>query len=137
MPCQHASRFRAAKAGEEAGLTVLMNETHHYEIGITYRDGARCVFVRRRIGDLSAVVAEEAISAGVVELTVQASSAAYTFTYSVEGQPQRTLASGSTRYLSSEVAGGFTGVYFAMYATGNGEASTVPADFDWFEYQPL
>ncbi|MFW5980931.1 MAG: glycoside hydrolase family 43 protein, partial [Halanaerobiaceae bacterium] len=41
---------------------------------------------------------------------------------------------GETRYLSSEVAGGFTGVYLAMYATGNGEETSVPADFDWFEY---
>ena len=23
-----------------------------------------------------------------------------------------------------------------LYATGNGRAATVPADFDWFEYEP-
>jgi hypothetical protein len=28
-------------------------------------------------------------------------------------------------------------VYFAMYATGNDQASTTPAFFDWFEYQTL
>ena len=28
----------------------------------------------------------------------------------------------------------FTGVYFGMYATGNGQKSTKSADFDWFEY---
>ena len=27
-----------------------------------------------------------------------------------------------------------TGVYFAMYATGNGSPTKHPADFDWFEY---
>jgi alpha-N-arabinofuranosidase len=39
-----------------------------------------------------------------------------------------------TRYLSSEVAGGFTGVYLGMFASGNGKISTAPAGFDWFEY---
>jgi len=35
------------------------------------------------------------------------------------------------------VAGGFTGVYFALYATGNGKASKSPAFFDWFDYHKL
>ena len=30
----------------------------------------------------------------------------------------------------------FTGVYLGMYATGLGRRSSVPADFDWFEYAP-
>jgi alpha-N-arabinofuranosidase len=47
------------------------------------------------------------------------------------------LAVGATRYLSTEVAGGFTGVYFGMYATSNGFARTGPADFDWFDYHPI
>ena len=29
----------------------------------------------------------------------------------------------------------FTGVFIGMYATGNGQRSLAPADFDWFEYQ--
>jgi len=40
------------------------------------------------------------------------------------------------RYLSTEVAGTFTGMFFALYATGNGQPSSVPADFDWFDYTP-
>jgi hypothetical protein len=47
----------------------------------------------------------------------------------------RPLAQGETCYLSSEVARGFTGVYFAMYATGNGRVNATPAFFDWFEYE--
>ena len=40
------------------------------------------------------------------------------------------------RYLSSEVAGGFRGVYVGLYATGNGQPATAPAHFDWFDYDP-
>lgn len=128
--------FSPTSAHEEAGLTVLMNETHHYELGVTSRDGARCVFVRRRIGDLMAETACEPIAAGVVELQIEANPESYTFSVVVDNQPPRTLSTGSTRYLSSEVAGGFTGVYIGMYATGNGQSTAAPADFDWFDYQP-
>jgi len=122
---------------EEAGLTVLMNEQHHYEIAVSYREGARIVMVRRRIGDLSAIVAQAAIPNGLIVLEIQAMPKLYSFAYSLEGQEAKVLATGSTRYLSSEVAGGFTGVYFGLYATGNGQVATSPADFDWFDYQPL
>ncbi len=121
--------------GEEAGLTVFMNERHHYEIGVTREQGERIVFVRRRIGDLSTVVAREPLAAGSVTLQIAATADTYTFSYRVGDQAERTLATGATRFLSSEVAGGFTGVYVALYATGNGQPSTAPADFDWFEYQ--
>ncbi len=121
--------------GEEAGLTVFMNEQHHYEIGVT-RDKGKCViFVRRRIGDLSAVVVREVIAETAISLQIEATADTYRFSYRASDQAERTLATGATRYLSSEVAGGFTGVYIGMYATGNGHASTTPVDFDWFDYQ--
>ena len=47
---------------------------------------------------------------------------------------QRVLARGAARYLSSEVAGGFTGAYLGMYAAGRGGPCSAPADLDWFEY---
>jgi alpha-N-arabinofuranosidase len=127
--------FSPNREGEEAGLTVLMNDTHHDEIAVGWSDGGRCVFVRRRIGDLSKVVAQERIPDGHVVLQIQADRARYIFSYALDGNSPRILARNTTRYLSSEVAGGFTGVYLGMYATGSGEPSTAPADFDWFDYE--
>ncbi|MGY4760186.1 beta-xylosidase family glycoside hydrolase [Paenibacillus caseinilyticus] len=46
------------------------------------------------------------------------------------------LGTGECALLSTEVAGGFTGVYIGVYATGDGRPCTVPAYFDWFEYKP-
>jgi xylan 1,4-beta-xylosidase len=47
------------------------------------------------------------------------------------------MASGRTQFLSCEAAPvGFTGVYFGLYATGNGKNSTTAAHFDWFDYRP-
>jgi xylan 1,4-beta-xylosidase len=128
--------FRPENVGHEAGLTVVMNDRHHYEIAVTQEQGNRCIIVRRRIGDLVVIVARAMIEAGSVELEIEAEPDTYTFLYALAGQPARKVATGATRYLSSEVAGGFTGVYIGMYATSNGDGRTSPADFDWFEYHP-
>lgn len=39
-------------------------------------------------------------------------------------------------FISKEIAGVFTGVFFGMYATGNGKAANTPAHFDYFNYVP-
>lgn len=130
--------FQPETSGEEAGLVARMNERHHYEIFVTRRGGALSVVLRRVIGSLRAEVACEPLPAsdhGWV-LAIQADRANYVFCYGSSEHDLRPLGSGETRYLSTEVAGGFTGVYFAMYATGNGAPCAQPADFDWFDYQP-
>ena len=37
-------------------------------------------------------------------------------------------------FLSTRVAGGFVGCFFALYATSEGEKSASIAYYDWFEY---
>lgn len=128
--------FEPAKENEEAGLTVLMNERHHYEIAITRRNGQRSVILRQRIGPLlQAEVACEPIEDGPILLEVEASVLSYTFKYAIADGEPRELGSGTVHHLSTEVAGGFTGVYFGLYATGNGQRSITPAHFDSFEYR--
>jgi len=130
--------FQPETEGDEAGLVVRMNERHHYEIFVTRRAGAPCMVLRRRIGSLRAEVACHALppnERGWV-LAVEAERDTYRFCYGASEADLRPLGEGETRYLSTEVGGGFTGVYFALYATGNGARSRQPADFDWFDYRP-
>jgi len=68
-------------------------------------------------------------------LSVEAAPLSYRFFYQQAYHSAKILGAATTRDLSSETIGGFTGVYVGMYATGNGRKSTRPADFDWFEYQ--
>jgi alpha-N-arabinofuranosidase len=147
IQCQAATRLEFAPQldGHEAGLAVWMNRHHHYEIALTRLAGETWIIVRRRIGSLAAVVARERVEAGPVTLLVRAeqepdllsqSPSLYIFSYALADGHVRELARGEARYLATEVAGGFTGVYFALYATTNGEAGVACADFDWFEYQP-
>ncbi len=132
--CKASTRldFEPAAERDEAGLAIYQNLRHHYEIGVTGKD-TRKVFVRRRIGDLMAVVAEREISAEPITLTVTATPTEYSLGFSQDGKDE-TLITAAGRYLSTEVGGLFTGVYFAMYATGNGTTSEGKAHFDWFDY---
>ena len=66
---------------------------------------------------------------------IQAEPHHYTFGVSGKSGDQQILATGETRYLAPEVAGPFTGVFFALYASGSGAAATAPAFFEWFDYR--
>ncbi len=134
--CRASARldYSPRQDGEEAGLVAFMNERHHYEIAVTSIANRRKVIVRRKIGSLQRIVAEEDISGRDVELHIQADRNWYEFSVTTDGGQKMVLSRGETRYLSTEVAGGFTGVYLGMYATGNGKPCAQPADFDWFEY---
>lgn len=130
--------FTPGVLGEEAGLTVYANERHHYEIGLTWHStNTRRLFVRRRIGDLSAIVFQTSLPTGLVTLAIETAGDHYTFCYALHGEAFQPVAEGATRYLATEVAGGFSGVYFALYATGNRQQSVSPADFAWFEYRVI
>lgn len=128
--------FAPQGENEEAGFVVRMNERHHYEVFVTRRAGVPSAVLRRRIGSLQAEVACQALPAsndGWV-LAVEAEPTQYVFFVGPSENELQRLGDGETRYLSTEVAGGFTGVYLGMYATGNGAACARPADFAWFEY---
>ncbi|MEX2091434.1 MAG: glycoside hydrolase family 43 protein [Pirellulales bacterium] len=138
LACRVATQleFNPASENEEAGLVVRGNDANHYELGVTLRDGHRQVFFRKVLGGkpVEPIRYEELPPGGVV-LSIAAKPLEYEFCYQVEGGSPVSFGTAATQDLSSEKIGGFTGVYFGMYATGNGKASTVPADFAWFDYE--
>lgn len=121
---------------EEAGLTVFMNERHHYELALTTIRGQRSVILRKRVGSVWMVAAEQEYAGTAIILEIHADRKGYTFGYRLSQEdPLVVLGDAECSLLTTEVAGGFTGVYFGLYATGNGHASQQPAYFDWFKYQ--
>jgi len=127
--------FEPAADGEEAGLTVWTNPSHHYDLFVACQEGQRRIILRRRIGSLVAEVARLSIEPGPITLMVQADPDHYTFVVLGKSGEQQVLATGETRYLAPEVTSPFTGVFFALYASGNGAATTGPAFFEWFDYR--
>jgi len=117
----------------EAGLTVWMDDRAHYDVVVV---GERVV-VRARIGPLTDEVASAPAPARSVVLEVRCvadESGAEPDLVALGCEDEHgeflvlTMLPG--RYLSTEVADGFTGRVIGMFAAGG------TAAFDWFEYRP-
>jgi xylan 1,4-beta-xylosidase len=137
-----------------AGLTIRIDEAHHYELEVS----AGTAGVVGRVGPFRQLFAERPVPAGPVTIAIA------TRTHDVlpptvtsaddlvtPGAPVGVRAAGSDtisfeiettdgpvvlaeldgRYLSTEVASGFTGRVIGMYVTEGAAA------FDWFDYQPV
>ncbi|MGC0335335.1 glycoside hydrolase family 43 protein [Streptomyces sp. SLBN-8D4] len=135
LACEARTRVDAGRG--RGGLAVRLDEEHHYEIEVFEGE----VRVHARVGPLRTVLASRPVPTGPVVLGVRVSPAPPrgprtgpdTLTFGIE-EPDGTFAElGSLdgRYLSTEVAGGFTGRVIGMYAS----AGTV--HFDWYDYTPL
>ncbi|QGZ41732.1 alpha-N-arabinofuranosidase [Pseudoduganella flava] len=123
--------FAPGGPGQYAGLALRQNENNHYQLRIGGSAAARRVELVTRVKGVTTAVASTALATGPVELQVRAWPDRYEFSYAQQGGKPVVLGSAPTAPLSSEEAGGFTGVFVGMFATG------APADVDWFDYEPL
>ncbi len=132
--------FDPNSENEEAGLVVRGNDKHHYEIAVTLKDGKRQVLFRKVLkGKIIEPIQYIDVQSGSVILSVKATPLSYEFSCKSSKGTRQVLGTAPTKDLSVEAIGFadgmcFTGVYFGMYATGNGQKCTRLADFDWFEY---
>lgn len=139
---QHQScraRTLVDAAGGRGGLAVRVDEAHHYAI----EAGDGQVRVLARTSSLRSTVATRAVPDGPVRLRIDIVACSPerwhprlepdTLRLGVEDADGtfEVLAELDGRYLSTEVAGGFTGRVIGMYAAC-GEVA-----FDWFDYEPL
>ncbi|GJF33670.1 glycoside hydrolase 43 family protein [Kitasatospora sp. NE20-6] len=120
------------------GLAVRLDDRHHYAVEAGPDGTARVI---ARIGSLRTVAAELALPEGPVVLTVRTGRAPEphdartgpdSLVFGVESSDGTAtdLASLDGRYLSTEVAGGFTGRVVGLYAADGA------VHFDWFDYLP-
>ncbi|MEY9930601.1 xylan 1,4-beta-xylosidase [Catenulispora sp. GP43] len=135
---QHLScriRTLADAADGVGGLAVRLDERHHYEIEAS----AGQVRVIARIGPLRTVVATAAVPAGPVVLGIDVianteiqdpRTGPDTVVLGIQGQDREfaALAELDGRYLSTEVAGGFTGRVIGAYAASGA------VRFDYIDY---
>lgn len=127
--------FEPASEGEEAGLTVFMNGKYHYDLAVKFKEGRKVIMLRRTVGSLRTEFVQEC-APGPVVLQIEARPERFDFSVRQDGRDALVLGAGETHLLSTEVAGGFTGVFVAMFAVCE-SAQPTPARFDWFDYEPL
>ena len=77
---------------------------------------------------------EVIVPASNIQLQVKGENDTFSFAYSLNGTTFQSIGQMDTRYLSTETAGGFTGIILGLYATSQTPATHAYADFDWFEY---
>lgn len=129
--------FRNTRMGDKAGITIFMNNTAHYDLFLKQGDGMKRVLVLHyRLGVMNHTECEVEVPDGEIHLQVSGSNDYYSFSYSPDGRKFEHLAKMDVRYISSETAGGFTGIYLGLFATSASKTSKACADFDKFEYVP-
>ncbi|MFF5084916.1 glycoside hydrolase family 43 protein [Actinoplanes sp. NPDC000266] len=126
---QHDTRVttRLDPGSATAGLSIRMDDTHHYDLEIS--EGQARVVVR--IGPLRQTVAAQPVPPGPVDLTADirtADTGPDTITFHIGDGPA--LATLDGRYLSTEVVTGFTGRVIGLYA------SEGTAAFDFYAVTP-
>ncbi len=127
--------FTPRAKGQEAGLALRMNEDNHYQLLVAGTGKGRVVRLLTRVKGVTKLVREAPLAAGKVELVVRASPDRYVFGYRAGGREVPDFGSAPTSALSSEEAGGFTGVVIGMVAHAPDAAAMPPADFEWFDYK--
>lgn len=120
---------------EEAGLIVRADDKNHYDLLITLYEGKRVIMLRKYLQDKIAEVNYKEIPEGDIILRISATDSAYKFWVQEEGKSAQLVGTATTKDVSNEMVGGFTGVFIGMYASGNGKSNTNPADFDWFDFE--
>ncbi|MDD7984649.1 glycoside hydrolase family 43 protein [Lentisphaera marina] len=122
---------------EEAGLSVGMNENHWHAIAIHAIDGKRFITLKRALGSIRLEVNSVQIPAGgEVKLKIISNDIWYIFSAEIQGKTYE-LGQAEVRHIATEVAGGFTGVYTALYASSNGAKSANSALFHSFSYKDI
>ena len=124
--------FSPLHTHDEAGLVVRMNESHHYDLLLGLREGQPCVYLRLCIGPAVVVVQHAQVRSASVVLQISATAVLYAFSFD-DGDGLVLLGQAPTRYLSTEIAGGWTGVLFGLYASSPASST---AHVDWFDYEP-
>ena len=111
------TRMRFSPEGEEAaGLLLYKDERHQYFLKVCLMDGEPAIALERSGTTLSSKALPA--SFGTVDLCIASDDGlTFRFGYAVDGRDMRTLAANiDASYLSTAVAGGFTGTTVGPYA---------------------
>ncbi len=130
-------RLRRSDSGDQAGISAYMDSGAHYDLYVKKSNGGKCsVGVRYTLGVIEHET-EIHINKPEAYLRITGSKEFYKFWYSTDGKEFKQIGIANTRYLSSETAGGFTGVMIGLWAycpAAETDAIKGFADFEYFEY---
>lgn len=113
---------RVKIAGGEGGICIYMSENEHYEIALRMTATGCEAVERLNIGNVKHIQSSRAMAGNEAVLCIEMDALSYRF-YVIDSDGERHyLGDALTKYVSTEVSGGFTGVLFGLYAVGDGSA---------------
>jgi alpha-N-arabinofuranosidase len=135
-----AMHFKPTRENEQAGMLIFQNETHFYFLCQSVQNKQAVVqLYKSATGDNNGQM--ELLASAPLEKTrkelflkIQAKGPGYTFYYATKKNKWIVLKDdGDAKFLSTQVAGGFVGAMYALYATSSGKVCKNKAYFNWFE----
>jgi alpha-N-arabinofuranosidase len=111
-----------------------MNNEHYFSVGMVRTAKGNFVRATAKTGKLKHTIAEVQVKQEEIFLKISADKFMYRFLWSEDGEIWQSLGENYAKYISTEVADGFTGVYLAMYAVSDSKKSGSIAYYDWFNY---
>ena len=127
--------YHPCEVGEFAGLTVFMSERCHYAMRVYSDNGNRRVSLHKAVLDMESEGAPVSLEDGPLILEIEATPQLYSFFVTGADGQRHALGTGLSRLLSTEVAGGFTGIYFGIFVVDPQNGKGAFADFQKFSYE--
>jgi xylan 1,4-beta-xylosidase len=129
--------FTTNSEKEKAGLVIFQDEKHFYYLCTSVDQGKAVVQLYKGTDDSKTMelMTQAGVTTDKVLLRINAEGEQYSFSYS--DKPNNWIffkdkVDGT--FLSTQVAGGFIGCVFGMYATSSGEATSNKASFKYLKY---
>jgi xylan 1,4-beta-xylosidase len=132
--------FAPKAANEKAGLVIFQDEKHFYYLCKSVDNGKPLLQLFKSTADAKQpeLLAQAPLKSATasVQLRIKAQGDTYNFDFSENGKTWTVLKDKvDGKFLSTQVAGGFIGCLFGMYATSSGQPTTNTASFKWLKYE--
>lgn len=118
-------------SGQKAGITAYMDETNHYDIIASKKDDGCIVYSELIIGGKCFKSESFIFNTKLLTFKIRSTNEYYSLLVKDTAGEFVTLGSGLTKYLSSEVCEGFTGVVLALFVEADCSGKSGKVVFSW------
>jgi xylan 1,4-beta-xylosidase len=129
--------FSTKSEAEKAGLIIFQDEKHFYYLCKSADQGKPVVqlFKSNTESNTMDLLTQVSVTSDKVLLRIDAEGELYSFHYALKPNEWTLLKDKvDGTFLSTQVAGGFIGCLFGMYATSSGELTSGKASFKYLKY---
>lgn len=127
--------FEPKKCGDEAGITCVQNSKFFYALLKSKNSfGESVLKFIRKVGSMECIK-EIKVNEGNLCLKVEVDREKFSFSYSQDENGYKHVGEAELRFLTTEVAQGFVGVYFGLYAKSKTFSGELNAEFSNINYK--